>query len=308
MDRQTSKAVVYINELKIIIDTVTKRTASAGELVTKQDIAGIASLRFDNVPIPDQNGLIFYFSVGWKRGIFFDFRPNTSGGHKLENINRQLGAFFEALLFYEIHSIKKETWDKVSAEGWFPFVSLLGYEEFKGLVDRISEGKPLDKREEIIINLFSPEKLLAIQDEFRQSEVLKPHIPFLQTGIERYLVGDYISAISNIWPRIEGILIDAYTGGKKRLSQTILADNIKDVVANQSISPHVFFPERFREYLLSFYFRDFDLQAGQPGVSRHSIGHGVSSSETYTQKYALLGILIVDQLSYYLTIRKTQKK
>lgn len=305
MDNADDTVTVYINELEIITKVITKTDITVGEIISKEHIGGVLSLSFNNATIPDTNGVIFYFHVDWKRGIFFDFRPNASPLNKLENVSRRLAELYEMLLFYEIYSVSEGTWDKANAEGWFPFIALLDNRELKGLIDRLDEGKPIEKREALILDSIDQESLDKLATKFSQLPFLEPHSAILSAGIERYLAGDYISAINNIWPRIEGILRYVYHG-KDKPTQGKLVDNIRELVANKSISPYIFFPDRFRNYLLNFYFRAFDLATKQLNVSRHSIGHGVSSSETYTRKYALLGILIVDQLSYYVSSAKRE--
>jgi hypothetical protein len=76
--QKPTRATIYINELDILTEVVPKREFQAGERVGKEDIAGITELKFANVTIPEDNAIIFYFCVGWRRGIFFDFRPNYS--------------------------------------------------------------------------------------------------------------------------------------------------------------------------------------------------------------------------------------
>jgi hypothetical protein len=145
-----------------------------------------------------------------------------------------------------------------------------------------------------------------LMERFKKQSVLEPHIKFFVRGIEHYIAKDYISSISVVWSRIEGILRYAFSGPKKP-SQKSLTENIVDIVANQSILPEIFFPYRFRDYLLAYYFRDFDLAKQELQVSRHSVGHGVADPATYDQKRALIGILIVDQLVYYLQPRENSK-
>jgi hypothetical protein len=201
-----------------------------------------------------------------------------------------------------MYTLNKEVWDRLYDMGWYPFIGI-GGDRLKGLISRITEGRPTERAEQELIECFDEKIILGYMGKFRKYAFLTAHFPFLETGINRYLEGDYMSSINNIWPRIEGIWRYAFAGGRGHVSQTILLDNMRDVVANQYISPSVYFPDRFRDYLLRYYFKSFDLSSGVLDVSRHSIGHGVADAATYNKKNALVGILIVDQLTYYLRLR-----
>jgi hypothetical protein len=56
----------------------------------------------------------------------------------------------------------------------------------------------------------------------------------------------------------------------------------------------------FADYLKAQTFADFDPQAntGHAG-SRHAVGHGAASSESYTMMRALQALLTLDQLAFY---------
>jgi hypothetical protein len=284
------KTKVFLNELGIVVTTIAKKDMNLGEPISKNDIGGIQELSFDGIPIPENNGLAFYFSIGWRRGFFFDFRPLGSNA-KLENVNRRLGQYYEGLLFKEYYVVDDQIWQKVYAEGWFPFISVIG-DDFTRLITRIKEAKPIALTETTIIDSFDQARITKLLEKFRKLQFLEAHISIIEVGIERYLTNDFISSIAIIWPRIEGILVE-FTNKTKRLSQQKLVDNMKGILVDSHISPTLFFPEQFRDYLLSYYYRDFDFKTSDYTLSRHSIAHGVSDSQDYDQKRALLGILMI---------------
>lgn len=294
------KATVYINELDMILTTIPKRDVDAGEVVLKFDIAGLLDLSFRNLPIPNDNGIYFYFSVGWRRGFFFDISPLDSSVASVE-IGKKLAQSYEHLLFYEIYSLNTELWLQFFSFGWFPFVSVLDA-AFEHLLDRIREGKSIESAEATIIQSFDRNKLLKLLEKYRKNGLFSQHIQIIEIGIERFLAGDYISSINNIWPRIEGVLTYAFAGGEK-IKQDKLVQRMRNTIADSTSSPSLFLPDLFKEYLLKYYFKNFDIPKGELDVSRHSIGHGVSKPESYDRKTALIGILILDQLSYYLNVK-----
>ena len=58
--------------------------------------------------------------------------------------------------------------------------------------------------------------------------------------------------------------------------------------------------EAFADYLKSHTFADFDpaVNTGHAG-SRHAVGHGAASAESYTMVRALQALLTLDQLAFY---------
>lgn len=328
---KSGTAKVYVNELAIIAESIPKRAVAIGEALYKADIGGISRLRlgkrigerkddaeisitkvefpgkgtveFEDILIPDDAGIIFYFSVGWRRGFFFDLRPLHSD-MRLENIEYQLARYYEYLMFNELYSIEEDVWQKMFSEGWFPFIAIVGHHQFESLLVRLKEGRSIEVLETGIIEDFGEDRLGNMLAKFSEKNWLKPHLPFIEAGIERYLADDYISSISNVWPRIEGMLRFTYSRSSNRPTQVDLIDDMRDDVISDLVAPSVFLPANFRDYLLRYYFKDFNIEAGELEASRHSIGHGVSESESYNRKRALLGILMVDQLSYYLQLRR----
>lgn len=301
-------ASVYINEPRIIVETIAQRTVQAGERITLHDVMGVRRLTFDNLTIPDDAGIAFFFSVGWRRGFFFDFRPNS--GDKLENIYQTLGRHYESLMYAGLHGIEVELWNTLFDLGWFPFLSLIGERQNKleYLIARIREGKPTESAETQLIESFGENEIENIRQRLEQNPLLNPHISFFNNGIERYLQQDYISCINNIWPRLEGILRHSY-GIASRESQHSLLKNMETTLkASSQAYPGIFFPRQFKDYLESYYFRGFNLFAEDVPLSRHTVGHGVSKAEDYDRKRALLGILIADQLGRYVNLSNPSHK
>ena len=55
----------------------------------------------------------------------------------------------------------------------------------------------------------------------------------------------------------------------------------------------------FRKYMEQAYFASFEPGV-TPVLSRNSVGHGVASAADFNEKGACLGLLILDQLFYFL--------
>jgi hypothetical protein len=206
-------------------------------------------------------------------------------------------------LYSHIYSIDDKIWAKAFDYGWFPFISLLGDAEpqLKYLLQRIVENKPINGAENDLVEFFTAARLKEILLRIQDNPDMNPHLQTIERSIERYLAQDYISATNNVWPRVEGVLRYIYkatNSNKPKIGE--LLTEVEDFVLNKTESPTIFLPEKFSTYLRVFFFEDFDLASGKLSISRHSISHGVADESVYDRKVALLGLLMIDQLSFYL--------
>ena len=68
-------ARVYINETNTIMTTRVRRSVKVGQPVSLDDISDIGPLEFERVDVPQDSGVLYFFSLGWRRGLFYDFGP-----------------------------------------------------------------------------------------------------------------------------------------------------------------------------------------------------------------------------------------
>ena len=66
------KLTVYVNELEIRSRIQAQHSKQAGEVVWSTDIADIVEVNI-GVDIPTDQGMCLLFSVGWRKGLYFDF-------------------------------------------------------------------------------------------------------------------------------------------------------------------------------------------------------------------------------------------
>jgi len=75
-----------------------------------------------------------------------------------------------------------------------------------------------------------------------------------------------------------------------------LAESAVEPVGEERHPYSLLLPDNFSRFLSEVYFEEFDPR--NPDVlSRHSVCHGVASGPQFSQQGALLGFLILDQLS-----------
>ena len=119
------------------------------------------------------------------------------------------------------------------------------------------------------------------------------HLLFIEAGWATLQQGNFIATVQTLMPRIQGIMhgILNRKGGQKYLADGLVKDHD---------ARSLLMPEKFKEYLLSCYFRDFDLETGDRPLARHSIAHGVSDAADYDEIAATLPFFIFDQIFFFL--------
>lgn len=300
---------VFCNELQQRVLMRPKRAINSGERVAKDDIASIEELVFidsdDNeIEIASDKGIVLIMSVGWRKCLYYDLDVLAADSPPRSlDIARLFGRFYQHLVFQEMYSITDEQWARMVQWGWFPFVWMSTDERNKVIHFSTRETEPRQLFEEICRRYQSI--LGDRKDSWRRVELLKEHGTFIDKAAEHFLEDDYISSIQVLYPRIEGVLrkLHMLRQPGQRIGQGSMVENL---IADQS-DYSLLLPHRFREYLLGFYFRAFDQEAGDVPLSRHTVAHGASLPEDYDFVKASLGFMILDQIFYYLVGQSESK-
>jgi len=304
--RRDGKADVYVNELDIHLNIRAAWSIKAGEEVLKDHIADIESVKL-GVQIPDDAGVLFVFSIGWRKGLFYDFEPISGPDPppRQYDVSAVLGQAYCHVTFQERFSISDAEWDALFSAQWFPFMGL-SYDMIETLISHIRSGWDLDEN---LDDIVSKTKSRASQmlDYWRKHSAFMPHIDILEHAVERFQDDDYVSCTGLLFPRIEGILRTHHAGigtqahpSPNNLTESAVASKIGN--ANSLLLPH-----RFANYLRDVYFAHFNPDTPDINVSRHSVAHGVAAAEKFNQKSAVIGILTVHQLFYFLENLETNR-
>ena len=201
-------------------------------------------------------------------------------------------------MFQERFAVTDQEWESLFDEQWFPFVGLRN-QTIAGLLNHVRSGWNCDDMLDDIVaevRTRAPEMVVS----WRTHPTLSKHIDFLERAVERFLDDDAISCTSILFPRIEGIVRTFHVdlGEQGKLGQGDLANLAVTAKADNERS--LLLPLRFRAYLKDVYFANFDLPREIVPLSRHSVGHGVAKASDFNPKSAVLGLLIVHQLFYFL--------
>ena len=300
--RRDRSAEVYINPpCKASMQIKQHRDISAGEHIYSSDVSDVQEVVFEKVVVPDDAGVVVLFSVGWRRGLFFDFGPLTPEPSTRDyNIGLLLGGYYSYLFFRNLFELSEENWQALLDQQWFPFISLS-----RGMLDKIVQFAKRDKNiDELLpdikkdLDSVLPNQMLR----WRNTASFMPHMAFLTEAYDQYRQGKHISCLSVLFPRIEGVLrtFQHLMGCPMKSGQRDLAG----VVVSDSVNPkHPVYspllPARFNKYLADSFFAGFDPASTEHRLSRNTVGHGVADTEAFNLKGSVLGFLILCQLGHY---------
>lgn len=295
---RVGNANIYINELSQIGLVRVRNDVKKGQAVYEDDIIDVEQLKFEGIDVPNEHGVLIIFSKGWRKGLYYDFEPIVHPDGKTRDYDLwiALGQCYNYLAFQELHSLTDEVWEALFSAKWFPFIGLRA-RTINELLAWVRSGHSADevltKAAEDVRN-----RLPSLRNRWLSSNIFAGHEEILNTAAERFEASDWVSANSILYPRIEGILRNiAKTTNAHSFSQGILAN----APSNISALPHSsrILPQKFQRYLREVYFKNFDPH--QPAaLSRNSVSHGVAPHNEFSEKAAVLGFLIIEQLFYHI--------
>jgi hypothetical protein len=294
------KAKVFINELEFMLVVQAKRAFEKGQPVLHDDIADVQKLSITGIEIPKNTGLIFLFSIGWRKGLYYDFSPLQSGLPELEyNPEVLFGQLYAYLSFQELFNITNDEWNRLFSQQWFPFISLRR-DTIKSIINHARSDWAIDElldmiRDEVIWRFNS---LVGV---WRNNPFFQDHYQLLEHAAEMYKEGDYVSATAILYPRIEGILRSYHLSKREneKASQGNLVSCVINIGGADKHPCSFLLPRKFDTYLREIYFANFDPESPKV-VSRHSVSHGIAPAGDFSLKSATIAFLIVDELTYYL--------
>ena len=318
-------ADIYLNDFPIEIKCRSKRTLKEKELILDNDIADIIELRFPGINIHESDKVICCLKVGWKFGLYFNFVRNPNLVQKeigssefieeelevsnLARMQTQLGQLYRYLAFqYVYQSLESEPlFEEMMADGWFPFVEILG-NEYKTLFETYQNDKfTYDNKVRILLESFGETRLKRITDKWWENPLFQEKRELLKAGVDAFLGGtksDYINCIKTLYSEIEGIMRSLYfedSGERTRHIQKLITRLIEVGERRVEDDQSLLLPQYFSSYLVENIFKEFDPETGEVDLSRHTALHGVASVEGYKPERALQALLTLDQIYFYLS-------
>lgn len=293
----TNQATLFCNELNFKPLVRINRPMKAGERVYEDDLVDFEALELitpknEKIMIPEDCGLIFMFSIGWRKALYFNFLPlHAETQERLKAMPEFFGRLYGHLFFQEKTKLKEEQWKRLFAWGWFPFVGMtkkeLGECAAWAEQDRYPRGPLLE-----LCKRFQ-KRIPQLIENWKARPGFEAHLPFVEAAWETLQQGNFISTVQTLMPRIHGIMHGILN---RKAGQKYLVDGVVKNYDGRSL----LMPEKFKEYLLTCYFRGFDIEAGERPLARHSIAHGVSNAADYDEIASTLPFFIFDQIFYFL--------
>ena len=297
--RRDGTATVFINELDVSAVARASGPIEAGQVVTKDDLVDVISLDL-GVEIPQDCGVAFLFSVGWRKGFYYDFTP--IGGPEPTARSFDLGGVFGRaychVLFQERFAISDIEWQELFAQKWFPFAGLKNSSIDKLIASVRSGwgvGHYLDEFE-----AETRERVDSMYSCWKKHPSFSPHAAILERAVDAFKIGDYLCCTGLLYPRIEGVLRthnvrmgDTDQAGSKKLVDSAVASELENPFG-------LLMPRHFERYLREVFFEGFSPAGVVPNISRNSVAHGVADPKAFDKKHALLAVLITHQLFYFL--------
>lgn len=300
--KEGNTAELWLDTAAVSIRCQVKRSIAAGEVLFEQDIADVNGMAFPCVNLEPTDKILCLFRQDWRFGLAFDFNPD--GNLDVEAFTTALGTLYRELRYRHLYEAigDADLFDKLVASGWFPFVEIITT-EFKDLLHHCKAGFDLTEIEDKIIARFDEERIQNIFERW----IAKPHFAakseLLKEAVDAFLQKKSVTVIKILLTEIEGVLNDAYRaahGGQGAKLKELLAFAETSAEQRAGGANTLLFPAPFGRYLKAHTFAHFDPveQTGTAG-SRHAVGHGAATQESYTMARALQVILTLDQLAFY---------
>lgn len=300
-----SSVDVYFDDLDLKLEVMPKRPVKAGQKVYWNEIGDVRSLSFPRIPLREDDSIACCIKVKWKFGLYFDFSPNAGAKLAPENVYRSLGKLYRYLMFEQVYLnlFDESLTDEMQKDGWFPYVEIVG-PDYDSLVRAYKESdRPVLVTP--IIGRFDAERIERITSRWWVNAIFAKKRGVIDAGIKSFNQGDQqgdIACIKVLYSEIEGILNSVYKIDVQR------RPNLKDSISHarnkaSEKAPDeesLLFPDVFFAFLNKSFFAHFDPASDDLSLTRHTVAHGAAELEVYTRQKALQGILVLDQLFYYL--------
>lgn len=280
-----------------------------GEGFQPQNIYDLTGLELGGVRV-GQDGFFWITPETGGHALYFNLVPLLGQRLSEEQEAELQQAILDAMAQEYLRSYFRRGFDdeagvrqRIAQAGWVPAPLLLP-DPWLEMVDSYTRGEP--DVVDLAAAAFSPDRAGAVLDLWCRDEPFAADRPFLERGIERYFAGDYISAVSVVLPRIEGIMNAVRRNAGLRAEDSVR----KALVTLDSLSSGRLKGRWLRSEVLQ-HFESFVNEFLDKGPSarakgpllkrgRHGHAHGATSAEAYDQRYALQVILAIDALHFIL--------
>lgn len=293
-----------MNEPNLEAQVQAREDVTAGDPGRIDTFADIREVTFGAIQIPDDVGYFALFSVGWRKGLVYDFSQLVPGAVRVpRNVPKALGAAFSYVLYQERFSLTEDEWEQLLAQRWFPFIGLTD-ESVLVMIKHLRAGWLIDELLPDIAEELHAD-LPKLRSQAAVSSVVAGHAAVVSSALDAFERGDWLTVSALLLPRLEGVLRSHYARlGRKGPTSKSLAETAVEDRSGRRHEHSLIFPARFKTYLEKTFFawEDFSDPTAVEHVTRHSTAHGVAPENKLDRKQAVLSVLILRQLMLLLAI------
>lgn len=297
-----ASAELWLDTAAVSVRCCIKRAVAAGMVIFEHDIADITGMTFPCVTFGEGDKVLCLFRQDWRFGFAFDMNPH--GKLDIESFATTLGTLYRDMRYKHLYDAlgEPEVFDRLLAAGWFPFVEIITT-EFSNLLHHCEAGFDIAEIEDGVIAKFDDARMQRILDRWSAKPHFATKADLLKAAIAAFRNKEPVAVIKILLTEIEGVLNDAHRathGGQGAKLKDLLAFVEASAEHKAGGSNTLLFPRAFGRYLREHTFANFDpiAQTGTAG-SRHAVGHGAASQDSYTMSRALQAILTLDQLAFF---------
>lgn len=296
----------WVNDVNFHAKAKVKRSVAAGEPVMADDLVDIAEMVPEGISFPDDAGYIVLISVGWRKGLVFDFSPVMPPEHLPREVlaqrpmpvTKMLAGMYTYLQYRNRFIMTEEDWNRFFASRWFPFTALPG-EVVDEMVNHAREGWDIDDVLPRVLQAVKAQ-LPDLRKLVASSPMFQRHRKILSEALDAFERGEHALAVAAMYPRIEGILRERYALREPRKPNQADLASTPAIHTDAHPTFSLLLPARFSGYLSDFFFgyEDFTDPTKVTRVTRHAVSHGVASDQLLDAKAAAIGVLVIQQLAY----------
>lgn len=297
-----NSAELWADTAAVTMQARLNRSVDRGEPIFSHDVSDVVGMWFPMAGITEKDRVLCLFRTKWSFALFFDL--NRDRPLDIEAAQRDLGTLYRRLCYRHLYEmVENETnMDRLVGNGWFPFAEIVS-NEFAEVAKHSNSGLDLSELEQKILASFDDKRIEKIfarwmsKPEFREKEKI------LRPAVDAYKRGESVVVLKTLLTEIEGVLQSAHRmkhGKSARNLKALFAFAAASAEERAGIGDSLLFPTSFVEYLKTHTFDHFDPDAVGNSASRHAVGHGAASADSYTQIRALQAILTLDQCAFYL--------
>jgi hypothetical protein len=220
-----------------------KRTIQKGEVVWLDDIADIETVDARGLQVPDNAGYVILFSVGWQKGLLYDFTPfHADFKLGVRHLLRRLAAAFSCLMFRDRFALSELEWVALTAQQWFPFAGL-SHDLIQEMVNHVRADWSVDDLLPKIVSHVRAD-LPSLREFVQDNEVFRRHRVLLRQVIDAFERREYAMVTQCLFSRVEGILRDHVNVAKP--SQSELSGTVEECISRHEMS--LLMPSKFRTH------------------------------------------------------------